>query len=67
MATPRPVLASLAVCGAMLAVAPLTAQSDESAAVFAKVRAHDFHPTRGGFTADRDLGKPGVASLDDTD
>jgi len=64
---PRTVLASLAACAAMLTVPSLAAQSDESAAVFAKIRAHDFHPTRGGFTADRDLGKPGVASLDDTD
>ncbi len=67
MTTSRTVPASLAACSAMLAVAPLMAQSDEHAAVFTKVRAHDFHPTRGGFTADRDLGKPGVASLDDID
>jgi alkyl hydroperoxide reductase subunit AhpC len=38
-------------------------------AVFRRIREHEFHPLddRGTFTIDRLLGKPGVASMDDTD
>lgn len=32
-----------------------------------RVKAHDFHPARGGSTIDRTLNKAGVASLADTD
>lgn len=36
-------------------------------AVLARVRVHDFHPIRDGFTFDRQLNKHGVARLDDQD
>jgi HEAT repeat protein len=35
--------------------------------IFDRVRLHDFHPLRDGFTFDRHLDKHGVASLDDQD
>ncbi|MBI2301252.1 MAG: redoxin domain-containing protein [Armatimonadetes bacterium] len=37
------------------------------AEIFARVSAHEFNPTANGFTQDRGLNKPGVASLEDTD
>lgn len=37
------------------------------ARVLQRVKAHDFHPTRGGTTMDRELNKAGVADLADTD
>ena len=49
-------------------VLPASAQqSDAAATAIEQVRRHDFHPTKGGTTMDRALGKPGVASLDDAD
>ncbi len=62
----------LAVCAATVTAAPLMTQSGGGAPppvaeVLERIRQHDFHPTSGGFTSDRQLGKPGVASLDDTD
>jgi hypothetical protein len=45
--------------------APAGAQQVEP--ILDRVRQHDFHPTRGGFTSDRVLGKAGIASLDDAD
>jgi len=38
-----------------------------TASVLDRIRAHEFQPTRDGFTADRALKKPGVASLEDSD
>ncbi len=57
---------------ATMTAMPMMAQSGGGAPppvaeVLGRVRQHDFHPTGGGFTSDRLLGKHGVASLDDTD
>lgn len=62
----------LALCAATMTAGPLMAQSGGGAPppvaeVLGRIRQHDFHPTSGGFTSDRQLGKNGVASLDDTD
>ncbi len=42
-------------------------RSAEVTAIFKRVEAHDFNPTGGGFTKDRELNKSGVARLDDLD
>jgi len=62
----RPLFASLTL---ILFAAPslMTAQTATVADVFARVRAHDFHPVREGFTYDRHLDTHGVARLDDRD
>lgn len=36
-------------------------------AIFDRIRNHDFHPIKDGFTYDRDLDTQGVANLDDED
>jgi peroxiredoxin len=47
---------------------PFTAEASKPVGqILARVRAHDFHPIRDGFTFDRQLNKHGVASLDDRD
>ena len=38
-----------------------------TANVLDRIRGHGFQPTRDGFTSDRTLKKPGVASLEDSD
>jgi len=43
------------------------ARADAVEDIFRRVRAHDFHPTRDGFTYDRQLEKHGVARLENDD
>jgi len=45
----------------------MTAHAATVSEVFERVRDHDFHPARDGFTYDRHLDTHGVASLDDRD
>jgi hypothetical protein len=47
---------------------PVTAEySKQIGQILARVNAQDFHPIRDGFTYDRQLNKPGVASLENQD
>lgn len=61
-----PLLPLLALLGGTFATAATTGPTTP-AAVFARVRAHDFHPVRDGFTFDRTLNQHGVADPADTD
>lgn len=54
----------LALLGGLTAAA---AEPTTPAEVFARVRAHDFHPVRDGFTFDRTLNQHGVADPADAD
>lgn len=57
----------------LLSFNPVEAEGEEKkpvrsvGEVFAAIEEHEFHPVVSGFTRDRNLVKPGVASLDDPD
>jgi peroxiredoxin len=68
--TEMTLLAALALvaAGVMALPAGATDRSDGVAAVFERIRSHDFHPLDDrDFTIDRELKKHGVADLDDPD
>lgn len=63
----RQFLTSAVVFTALPVLSATARESDGTASVLDRIRAHEFQPTRDGFTSDRTLKKPGVASLEDTD
>ncbi len=64
-------LTKLGFCAGILAVlivkSPVSAEPADIKTAITQIRAHDFHPTSGGFTKDRTLKKAGVADLADLD
>lgn len=62
-----PAVAAAAVFTSSLTLPAAESESSARSAseVFAAVASHEFHPVVSGFTHDRTLGKPGIASLDD--
>jgi peroxiredoxin len=63
MATPS----SIPILIIMLGVVSATGAEPAVGEILQRVRIHDFHPIRDGFTYDRALNQHGVASLDDLD